>query len=378
MIPEYVTKWKAASVSSESYDKDKAEEAVAELYESVGLKPAPVVWCPSPISMRLAKHILWKIKHADDNACNPVSFISTLNHSLPVEVVQNIEECVTTSLSILEEKDAGRYIDSWSPGKRISFLSQIKERISSNLSPNVLNTLNQKLYNHLFIEISSPVNAIMARQMEILSRPVIQYTEEPLNQYDVHILAFFDYCNRVLEVKLASEHTTRLIKLLLSAGAFIPHENICWISERSLICHVKDGRVHCDGGPAIQYPDGFSVWALNGVIVPREIAETPADCIDPGLILEVSNAEARRELARKIGIERLERKLGSITIDMWNGYELIELNIGSEWSRPRLLKMKNPSIGTYHLEGVPPWIDSCRAALEWRCGGLEWKPTQLT
>lgn len=41
------------------------------------------------------------------------------------------------------------------------------------------------------------------------------------------------------------------------------------------------------------------------------------------------------------------------------------LNLGDDRSRP-YLKMKNPSIATYHLEGVAPEIRTVQEALDWR------------
>ena len=160
------------------------------------------------------------------------------------------------------------------------------------------------------------------------------------------------------------------------ANWFLPHENICWISERHNICRLNNNGVrHCDGGPAIQYPDGFSIWALNGVRVSQEIAETPAMKLDPGLVVKERNAEIRREIVRKMGVERVCLKLNAKCIDTVGDYELLELDLQDGRISP-YLKMRNPSIGTYHIEGVPPGIDSVEKALNWRNGTTE-KPEVL-
>ncbi len=88
-------------------------------------------------------------------------------------------------------------------------------------------------------------------------------------------------------------------------------------------------------------------------------------------ILRETNAEIRREIVRKIGIEKVCKDLNAQPIshyrDEVNGmnYELLLLDLGDGRTRP-YLKMRNPSIGVYHIEGVPPEITSAEQALIWR------------
>jgi hypothetical protein len=114
--------------------------------------------------------------------------------------------------------------------------------------------------------------------------------------------------------------------------------------------------------------------------VDRKIIETPADELDPELAIKEKNVEVRMAIVRKIGIERFINKLGAETIDKWRDYELLDLSKHFRDMRikPKYLKMKNPSTGTWHVEGVPPGIKTCKEALEWRIGGHQWNPTQIT
>jgi hypothetical protein len=110
--------------------------------------------------------------------------------------------------------------------------------------------------------------------------------------------------------------------------------------------------------------------------MPKEYVETPWDKLDPKLIIKETNAEVRRELVRKIGIERVVEKLGAKVLDKKGDYELIMLDIGDNNLRP-YLKMKNPSIGVYHIEGVQPGCKTVDDALNFRNGTKE-KPVILT
>jgi hypothetical protein len=153
-----------------------------------------------------------------------------------------------------------------------------------------------------------------------------------------------------------------------SAGWYLTHAKLCWIAERHGTLHRNpQGRLHCTDGPAIAYPDGWEIYALNGVRMSRELVMTPANQLDAQVVVQETNAEIRRELVRKMGVELVCQRLGSTVLDRHGDYELITLNLGDGRVRP-YLKMKNPSIGIYHIEGVEPSCLTVQKALNWRNG----------
>ncbi len=216
---------------------------------------------------------------------------------------------------------------------------------------------------------------------------------------------------------------------------YITGESHCFLSERPLYVSFKDKLLHADGKPAILYQDGFAIYSLNGVSVSKEIAETPAAQLDPEIILKETdakvkleivkkikadklnskilfketdaevrmeivrkmgadkiapdvllkeaNAEVRREIVRKVGVERLEKKLKPRVLDKWGDYELHDYSehFRNMRCKPVYLKMKNPSIGAWHYEGVnirEMSAPTCKAALEWRLKGKDFNPKQIT
>lgn len=189
-------------------------------------------------------------------------------------------------------------------------------------------------------------------------------------------LGFYNYCGEVLELDCCNALIPHM-EIAKSCGWWLPYDELVIISEKPLEVNMKDGVIHKDGGPAIIYKDGLSVWALNGVRVGKEIAETPWNELDPNLVITEKNAEIRKEIVRKIGVERISQKLGAEVIDKEGDYELLNLLIGDETKRP-YLKMKNPSLGgVWHLEGIHPDIKTVKEALKWR-NGTEEIPEVLT
>jgi len=140
-----------------------------------------------------------------------------------------------------------------------------------------------------------------------------------------------------------------------------------------------------DGKPAIEFSDGFGIWMINDTKVPREIAETPADKLDPSMLVKIRNAEVRKVFAEKVGMEKIITALKSKLIDreeITTGdgnkhiYELLDLELGDNRRRP-YLKMINPSTNSFHVEGVPPDTKTVKDALKWRNNGLNSIPLTL-
>lgn len=95
-------------------------------------------------------------------------------------------------------------------------------------------------------------------------------------------------------------------------------------------------------------------------------------------ILGEKNVEIRRELIRKIGIDVFIQRCGAKVIDKKNNYELLSIKLSDEAPDARYLKMKNPSINTWHVEGVEG--NTVEEAINWRRGDIKnsWNPSVLT
>jgi hypothetical protein len=174
--------------------------------------------------------------------------------------------------------------------------------------------------------------------------------------------------------------------LAREAGWWIPLSKSAVLSEKPLALHILRGRLHRDGGPAIEYRDGWKIWALNGVVVPQEVAELPAEEIAPELIMKTPSVEVKREVLRKIGTERAVKVMEPQVLDRavhtfkqavldaegrhigWREekcqYELLSVRVRRVGFPARALKMTNPSTGTYHIEFVDRRCRTVEQALQ--------------
>jgi len=176
-----------------------------------------------------------------------------------------------------------------------------------------------------------------------------------------------------------------------TCGWWYPEENVCICCDRPLTFYTRVDNcniLHKDRGAAISYADGWEVFVLNGILVPKHIAMTPSERLDPHLIEDVNlGVDVRAQIMKKIGAEQVLRKCKATLIDkkeFTDGegtkhyYELINLELKDKRRRP-YLRMINPSVpGMEHVEGVPPDTKTVEEALFFRNRGRNYFPRKLT
>ena len=194
-------------------------------------------------------------------------------------------------------------------------------------------------------------------------------------QHDVQWLSFYDYFNKVLNLKKETKKLTGLFELAKSAGWALPHQNICWISERhNILERDENGRLHNLFGPAVVYPDGWSIYAVHGVRLPGWIIETPKK-ITPKNIESESNIEIRRVMIEKYGQDKYLIDSGAIEISRDSYGTLYRKDISND----EPLVMVKVANSTRESDGkfkkyflrVMPDIKTAREAVAWTFGMKE-------
>lgn len=156
------------------------------------------------------------------------------------------------------------------------------------------------------------------------------------------------------------------------------HGGFRWMSPK--FCLVSDfpelllananNQPHAEFGPSHRWSDGFTTWHLNGVRVEPWMAEQDPDKMDARRIIQVPNLDQRRELIRRMGMERIISRLKPKILDteereIGGEYRLlaVDMNHGEPW---RFLQMINQSTGATHIEAVPRECETVQHALNWR------------
>nr|WP_199301281.1 hypothetical protein [Trichocoleus sp. FACHB-90] len=156
-----------------------------------------------------------------------------------------------------------------------------------------------------------------------------------------------------------------------NCGWTFPFEKICFICDRPRILSLDNQqRLHAEGAPAIQFADGYSVYAYHGVTLPEKYGNLHPNQWQPKWLLEEDNAELRRVLIQGIGYERIAQELGAIELDSYQEYTLLKIDTDIDIEPIYLLKMTCPSTKFIHVLRVPPDIESAREAIRWVNWGI--------
>jgi hypothetical protein len=327
LLPIYRDKWLQIGLSTERCDREACTEICQRLYKHILKRKRPmVVFMDSPLSAFLA-------------SC---AFIFDLDQMRSLVDDQNHYSPIRTNLS-----------------------SQVVNQVGFNTGHQVWNQVGNQVRNQVRNQVESQVR-------DRVQRFFFPYLSGSL---DSSYMSFYDYFHEVVGI----EYTPlwEIYRRTTMMGPVYTLENFCIVSEKPLEIHMHDGVLHRDGGPSIAYADGLRAWSLNGVQVTQEIAETPADELDPRLALNQSlSVDVRREVLRKIGTKRFVARLGAKSIHSdtvltqdgrFHKYELLELELNGITCRA--LQMNNPSLdGVTHVEFVHEDCQTVAHALLWREG----------
>ena len=197
---------------------------------------------------------------------------------------------------------------------------------------------------------------------------------------DAYWLARYAFIQNELDVE-KSDLFPLVQRIIETCGNYIPFSDCVVMVERPLAYHMTaDGKPHNPNGRSLEYPDGTGYYHLNGIKMKKWMVMTPAEEISVADIMKVENIDQRRELLRKVGLERFVKEtnaktLDSLTVNVNNKaceYRLLEVTlVAAEGQAPifaRVLKMDNPSINAIHIEGVEDTCNTVKEALAWRNG----------
>jgi hypothetical protein len=122
-------------------------------------------------------------------------------------------------------------------------------------------------------------------------------------------------------------------------------------------------RLHHDDGPAVFCPDGTGLYFWHGVRVPSEVVLSP-EKLQPKRILSEANAEIRRVMLERYGMDRLVREVGEV-IHMSREGVLYELRVPEEREARVMVEVQCPSSGRKYFLRVPPHIRRVHEAIAW-------------
>jgi hypothetical protein len=321
-FPEFVDKWLKIGLSTVPADRSRAEAGIRKAYEIAGLKAPPaIIWCGSPLSMAISHSLL---KRAGG-----------VKNLVRQSVGKSVEQSVWQSVGKSVEQSVGESVEQsvWqSVGKSVE--QSVDKPVWQSVGKSVEQSVWQSVGKSVEQSVDKPVWQSVGKSVEqsvwqSVGKSVEQSVGESVwqsvyGQHDAGWLSFYDYFSEAVDLRHLISKLDGIMAIAQSAGWWLPCENICFISERHNVCRVDDrGLIHCENGPAIQYPDGFSVYSWHGVRIPDEWVSGKKPSAKDALTWE--NMEQRRAACEIVGWHNILRELNARSVDKDDDPQIGEL-----------------------------------------------------
>lgn len=327
----------ARAISTERCDRQKAEEALRKIYEFLGMiMPKEVVWVDSPHQMHmlgLENDLEWQLWRLLNDQMHQSSI--QIEEKLYYKIYKQIWEQ-------LGEKLFERLIDNFGDIIR----AEVGDFDDKEVPRRPWEEFGAKIHDQLWCEIDN-----WAAQYEIWICFAAKFLDDRVDKN------FMDLPELVYEL---GEH----IFLVLPC-----EDKIIFCDRPTRIYHNENKRLHSlDSIPAIEFADGWRVYAWDGVRVDKKIVTVPPKRED----LMVDKFEIRRILWERWGrnycIQQLD--LEHVSSDGWG--ELWQCDTGSS-ELTKFVKVMNTTpepdghFKDYWLR-VPSDITTAKSGIAWTFG----------
>lgn len=259
--------WLAHGLSTQPANREEAELGVREAYAAAGLEPPGMtIWLDSPMAGAIGAWILTVI--GSDEVRTAQEKPPKRNRS--VEALVNLVES--------EVQEVWR-------GVLREVLLRVADSVTRDEGPEKANATTKA------------ITAEVERQLrenprEVWSQIRSQMYRCGYGQHDASWLSFYDFFGRFCGLEKEVERLNGVIRIGRSAGWWWPFSGAVVLTERPVEMHRDaQGRLHCETGPALRYPDNWDVWVWHGVRVESWVIDGTATIQK---ILSEPNTEVRR------------------------------------------------------------------------------------
>ena len=204
-----------------------------------------------------------------------------------------------------------------------------------------------------------------------------QVGDQVYGSHDAGWLGFYDFFGAECGIE-AIEKLRPLMDLAAVCGWWAPYEHAVIFQDRHNVLRRDDQhRLHCETGPAISYPDGYSLYFWHGTSVPERWI-THKD-MSPSDILTHKNVEQRRAGCEILGWDRILDELEAKTLDVNPNPQigtLLEVDLPDS-GRERFIRVKCGT-GRFFALPVPPEIRTALEAQQWMWNDPNYQPEVRT
>ena len=243
--------------------RNEAEAAVNLLYERAGHPPpSRFVWFLSPFDLVSKLRFETKCKINDDISCSweevAVALLAESENSSDVSTVISIHPNNTTATT-----GYGEFIGRAS-------LSWMRDPDNNDVP----------LVNQLELFWGYEIREAVGDSIEHIKHPMathwadkflffwIQFIFSP---NWIHTALSYEYLAEFFSMPELLQTVEPIRRVLKTCDWIIATEEVCFLSEKHIIAHHdKTGKLHSDSGLALEYADGWGIYAHHGIRIPSQ------------------------------------------------------------------------------------------------------------
>ena len=288
LFSSFVEKWRLIALSTEPIDRQKAVKSVGAAYELIGKKQPEVIFFRSPYEAILEISAL---------ADSQQDFVRAREISLYKLVLEILSAWGRNAMPRV----------SWR-----RFLSQAYQQI---------NHARELLIYELLTRCHSQMG-IGWRELNKGAKLIDRLSPELYFYPDV---VACDFSITIHKDNPQPWEWSVFRDLITDCGWIFAFKRVCFVCDHPRILSFdSENRLHAEGEPAIQFADGFTVYAYDGIPLPEEYGRFhPSQWYSEWLLLE-ENSEYRRILIQGIGYDRLCQELRATELDSWQSLQFVK------------------------------------------------------
>jgi hypothetical protein len=346
LLPTWLQEALAIGISTDPADREAAEEGVRLAYESVALRPPRhMMWLESPYAGCLEAGSR-STARADSSSGGLSAGIRPIGPD-PGHIRARIRRLAR---------------------------NQVRDRLRSDVGDRVRATVRALVGDPLLDRVGARVGDLVGQQLldQVPPETKEQVEQAIAGQHDYWVL----YAGVFAKLGIDVSPLDGLLAVAHNAGWWWPSEDLVILTDRPKRIQRDDlGRLHCEDGPALQYRDGWTIYAWRGIRVPASLIESDWDY---DRIMQERDHRIRRCAIDKMGWDRFVseadlEQVGPTVADPGNpGYflSLYELPYVVDDLRLRLLICDNGTPepdGRRHRFGltVPATLPDPLSAVAW-------------
>jgi hypothetical protein len=353
--------WLAAALETAPANRPAAEAGLREAYRQAGLaEPQHIFWLSSPRAGAVAAALLAGAPPEGPPWVADVQAALQRQGRLPTETGNtSVRRQIRTEPWAAARERASRVlgVEGWAQ------LSAAAGRRSWSL---VMDRVAARLRQRLGEDLTADLPAALGRAARSRLLDAIY------GQHDGVWLATFEAADRLHPDAALLHDLAGLATVARNSGWWWAGSQYAILTDRpTRVARDNVGRLHRGEGPAMEFPDGYALWAWRGMPIPTSLAaQLPTLTADR--IGAETNAELRRVMLEHFGYDRYLREAGARALhkDETGTLWFLSLPGDEPLAMVEVVNATPEPDGTsriYWLR-VPPTVRTAREGVAWTFG----------